>query len=194
MTNITLIVGLGNPGAKYHATRHNAGSWFVEQLAAQHQVVLRSEPKFHGVFGMIPEVNGRLLIPSTFMNLSGQSVAAIAAFYKIPAAEILVAHDELDFEPGTTKLKWSGGHGGHNGLRDIIEHLNTPDFWRLRIGIGHPKIREEVADYVLHAPSKEEENKINETLKNVLKIVPSLFKGEFQLAMNNLHGVTPHGI
>ena len=136
--SIKLIVGLGNPGKKYESTRHNAGFWLVERLAAQHRLTLRKEPKFNALVARLTTASGQawLLLPQTWMNESGSAVGALAQFHKIAASEILVAHDELDLPPGGVKIKQGGGHAGHNGLRDIIEKLGSPDFWRLRIGIG----------------------------------------------------------
>lgn len=160
-TKIQLIVGLGNPGPEYVRTRHNAGEWLVEALAARFSGNLREESKFFGRCGRI-RLNGedtRLLIPTTFMNRSGQAVAAVAKFYQIPPEEILVAHDEMDFGPGMAKFKRGGGHGGHNGLRDIISRLgNNKDFLRCRIGIGHPGDKNRVTGYVLgKAPTQEQQ-------------------------------------
>lgn len=153
--DIDLIVGLGNPGSKYEQTRHNAGFWFVEEIARLKGAHFRPEAKFSGDVCKVV-LEGRdiwLLKPNTFMNLSGQSVNKLASFYKIPKDNILVAHDELDLDPGVVRLKTGGGHGGHNGLRDIINHLGK-EFQRLRIGIGHPGSRDDVVDYVLHRASK----------------------------------------
>ena len=149
MSRIKLIVGLGNPGPQYEQTRHNAGAWYVNALAHDYSIPLQLETKFFGHVGrgMIGNSDCRLLIPNTFMNLSGKAVGALATFYKILPDEILVAHDELDIDPGTVKLKQSGGHGGHNGLRDIISALaNNRDFYRLRIGIGHPGNKSQVTN------------------------------------------------
>lgn len=188
-TNIRLIVGLGNPGEKYAGTRHNAGAWFVENLAREYHVHLKLEPKFHGQVAAI-EVAGQkiwLLIPTTFMNASGQSVQAMLKFYQIDPPSILVAHDELDFPAGVTRIKQEGGHGGHNGLRDIIAHLHTGLFSRLRIGIGHPGDRNHVLEYVLNPPSKSDFEKISLSLQQAMNIVPDLVKGEIQKAIQQLH-------
>lgn len=153
---VSLIVGLGNPGAEYEDTRHNAGAWFVLELARRHHATLRFDNKLHGLHCTI-KLHGQdchLLIPTTFMNLSGQSVKALSTYYKIGIENILVAHDEIDLPTGDIRLKFDGGHGGHNGLRDIIRHFNTNRFHRLRIGVGRPTHSHEVVNYVLHAPKK----------------------------------------
>ena len=185
---IRLIVGLGNPGSKYEATRHNAGFWFVDEIARQQGVLFRSESKF---FGEVCRVNfdGNqvwLLKPTTFMNRSGQSVAALAKFYKIPITEILVAHDELDIPVGDARWKKGGGHGGHNGLRDITSHLGK-EFWRLRLGVGHPGDKNKVIDYVLSNPSKDDHIEINRAIDAALESVDLIGAGESQKAMNQLH-------
>jgi PTH1 family peptidyl-tRNA hydrolase len=167
MSEIKLIVGLGNPGREYEGTRHNAGFWWVDEFAHANQITFKAESKFHGLAAR-SAVQGReifLLKPQTFMNVSGRAVGALAQFYKIEPAQILVVHDELDLPPGSAKLKLGGGHGGHNGLKDIIAHLGTRDFWRLRIGIGHPGDRAEVANFVLNAPRREEEELIRQAMQ-----------------------------
>lgn len=186
---IQLIVGLGNPGPQYEATRHNAGFWWVDQLAAEHGSRLNAEGKFQGIAGRLKQTDHEawLLKPATFMNASGRSVAAIANFYKIPPQAILVVHDELDLGPGTVKLKKGGGHGGHNGLKDIAAALGTPDFWRLRLGIGHPGERNEVIHFVLKPPSRDEMQAIEQAMDSSSKILPMLLKGEFEAAMLKLH-------
>ena len=163
---IQLIVGLGNPGPQYEATRHNAGFWWVDQVASEHGARLNAEGKFQGIAGRLKQAGYEawLLKPSTFMNASGRSVSAIANFYKIPPQAVLVVHDELDLGPGTVKLKKGGGHGGHNGLKDIAAALGTPDFWRLRLGIGHPGDRNEVVNFVLKPPSRDEMHGIEQAL------------------------------
>lgn len=186
MNPIQLIVGLGNPGDEYENTRHNVGAWFVEALAEQHKISLRMETKFKGLFGAFE--NCKLLIPTTFMNLSGQAVKAVANFYKISPEEILVAHDELDFEAGVVKLKIGGGNNGHNGLKDIIANLNSADFYRLRFGIGRPNDKN-YTDYVLHSPSKTDKAQIENAIDNAINIVPELLAGNFAKAMQNLHTV-----
>lgn len=186
---IQLIVGLANPGKEYANTRHNAGAWFVEELAQSVHAHLRLDPKYHGLHGLIRIHNQpcHLLIPTTFMNLSGQAVRACMNYHKIPADAILVAHDEIDLPVGVTKLKFDGGDGGHNGLKDIIRHLNTKQFYRLRIGVGRPKHSEDVADYVLSNPSKADRQKIDASLEKVNDVLALLLNGEIQKAMHQLH-------
>lgn len=188
--NIRLLVGLANPGAEYAKTRHNAGAWVVEELARAHQITLREESKYFGQTGRI-QANGhdlRLLIPSTYMNLSGKSVSALANFYQIKPEEILVAHDELDLPPGVAKFKKGGGHGGHNGLRDIISKMgNNKDFYRLRIGIGHPGDKNKVSGFVLgKAPAKEQEN-IDAAVDEAVRCMDILLKDGLNKAQNRLH-------
>ena len=151
-----LVVGLGNPGAEYSETRHNAGFWFCERLARELGASFSKEARFHGLAAHARDAGVWLLMPQTFMNRSGQAVAALARFYRIPPAEILVVHDELDIPPAHLRLKFGGGLGGHNGLKDITAHLGTQDYWRLRIGIGHPGDRNEVVNFVLKPPRREE--------------------------------------
>ena len=186
---IQLIVGLGNPGKDYKNTRHNAGAWWVEALCQQNQISLQTQSKFQAQIaqGQVQGHKCHLAIPTTFMNHSGQAIGKIAKFYKIPPDAILVAHDELDIEPGTARLKNGGGHGGHNGLRDIIPQLGTPNFHRLRIGIGHPGNKNQVADFVLHAPAKQEEQKIHAAIDESLMVLPDILAGNWQPAMNQLH-------
>ncbi|MGR5066614.1 aminoacyl-tRNA hydrolase [Photobacterium sp. DNB22_13_2] len=188
--NIRLLVGLANPGAEYARTRHNAGAWIVEELAHVHNVSLREEAKYFGQTARI-QTNGqdlRLLIPSTYMNLSGKSVAALAKFFQIKPEEILVAHDELDLPPGVAKFKKGGGHGGHNGLRDIISKMgNNKDFYRLRVGIGHPGDKNKVAGFVLgKAPAKEQEN-IDAAVDEAVRCMDILLKDGLNKAQNRLH-------
>ncbi len=186
---IRLIVGLGNPGAEYEHTRHNAGAWFVNELADSAHLTLRHETKYRGFHG-ITKFNGQechLLIPSTYMNLSGQSVSALANYYKIPPQAILVAHDEIDIPAGDIRLKFDGGHGGHNGLRDIIAQLHTKQFHRLRIGVGHPGNSKDVIDYVLKAPKKTERVEIDAAVHKAQEIVLLVVDGKFQKAMHQLH-------
>ena len=187
---IDLIVGLGNPGRQYEDTRHNAGAWFVERLARKYSTSLSNDAKYNALTGRA-SINGhevRLLIPTTFMNVSGQAVAPFANFFKIPAERILVAHDELDLPPGIAKLKQGGGHGGHNGLRDIISKLgNNKEFSRLRIGIGHPGSADKVSGFVLgKAPAKEQQY-IDDAIDEALRIMPDLLGGNANKAMNRLH-------
>ena len=187
-TPIKLVVGLGNPGAQYAATRHNAGFWLVDRYAQTHRIALRTERGFHGIVG---KDGGRwLLMPDTFMNRSGLAVGALARFYKILPDEILVAHDELDLPPGSVKLKLGGGTAGHNGLRDIAAILGTPQFWRLRIGIGHPRtlnLQQPVADFVLHPPRRDEESAIDQAIERGIDVLPQLFDGDAEAAMQALH-------
>lgn len=188
-SGIQLIVGLGNPGADYENTRHNAGAWFVSDLAEIARVTLRPVSKFHGLHA-IAHLHGHdvhLLIPMTFMNLSGQSVGPLASYYKIPPETILIAHDEIDLPVGDIRLKRDGGHGGHNGLRDIISHLHSRAFYRLRIGVGHPGNSKDVVDYVLKPPKKSEREEINASLQTAQHILPDLLDGHFQKAMQHLH-------
>lgn len=190
MADIKLIVGLGNPGPQYAQTRHNAGAWYVEALAQNYSIPLKLETKFFGHTGrgLINNQDCRLLIPNTFMNLSGKAVGAIATFYKILPDEILVAHDELDIDPGTIKLKKSGGHGGHNGLRDIIKVLaNCRDFYRLRIGIGHPGNKNQVSDYVLGKAPQNEQRAIEETIDEALRHTADIVSGQHDRVMQSLH-------
>jgi len=185
-----MIVGLGNPGPQYHRTRHNAGADFVAALARHQNAILKAERKFAGETARI-DIDGneiRLLIPGTFMNLSGQSVAAMARFYQIEPAAILVAHDDLDLGPGTVRLKVGGGHGGHNGLRDIISALgNNRDFGRLRIGIGHPGSAGEVVGYVLRRAPADEQQHIDASIENAIGVIPQLAAGQWNAAMKTLH-------
>ena len=195
MQAIQLIVGLGNPGNEYSKTRHNAGFWWVDLLCAQSNSRLNQESKFFGQAGKLnfssatskPSQDVWLLKPDTFMNASGRAVSALAKFYKIPPQAILVIHDELDLPVGVSKLKKGGGHGGHNGLRDIIAALGTPDFWRLRMGIGHPGKSEEVVNFVLRAPSLNEMNAIESSMDQSLLVLPLLLQGDFEQAMLRVH-------
>jgi PTH1 family peptidyl-tRNA hydrolase len=190
---IKLIVGLGNPGKKYESTRHNAGFWLVERLAAQHRLTLRKEAKFHALVARLDTAAGQLwlLLPQTWMNESGSAVGAMAQFHKIAADEILVAHDELDLPPGGVKIKQGGGHAGHNGLRDIIEQLGAADFWRLRIGIGHPRdlaaSEQDVADFVLHPPRKEEQALIDAVVERGVEAFDLILADKMAAAMHKLH-------
>ncbi len=186
---IKLIVGLGNPGSDYDKTRHNAGFWFIDEITRQSSVHLKPELKFHGSSGktQIASQDVWLLQPSTYMNNSGQAVNSLARYYKIEVDEILVVHDELDLEPGTVKLKKGGGHGGHNGLRDIISHLGSKEFYRLRLGIGHPGNARDVSDYVLKAPSKSDKAQIEMCIDDALRELQDIVCGEFAAVMNTLH-------
>ncbi len=187
--DLKLIVGLGNPGSEYTETRHNAGFWFVEELASANDAQFRAEKKFHGEVAKI-NIAGRdiwLLKPQTFMNRSGQAIKSLSSFYRMNAENILVAHDELDLEVGDIRLKTGGGHGGHNGLRDTIAQLGTKDFHRLRIGIGHPGNRNQVVDYVLHRPSLDDRISIDASISNAQAVMPLLAEGVMEKAMHKLH-------
>ncbi len=186
---IQLIVGLANPGKKYAETRHNAGAWFVEDLARTNDVTLSAESKFQGLYSKITlhDQVCHLLIPTTFMNLSGQSVRACMNFYKIKPEAILVVHDEIDLPPGIIRLKFDGGDGGHNGLKDIISHLHTKQFNRLRIGVGHPGNSKDVVDYVLDKPSKIDRKMIDEAMDKATDTLPFIMAGEMAKAMQQLH-------
>lgn len=186
---IQLIVGLGNPGPQYANTRHNAGAWLIEKIAEQYRINLRTETKFKGHVGriVIDQQECWLLIPTTYMNHSGQAVSALANFYKISPSGILIAHDELDFAPGTIRLKYDGGHGGHNGIRDVAAHLHTNQFHRLRIGIGHPGNRDQVLDYVLNSPSRHDQQRIMQAIDYVIGLMPELAQGNLQNFMQQLH-------
>ena len=182
-----LVVGLGNPGAEYSETRHNAGFWFCERLARELGVSFSKEARFHGFAANARNDGVWLLMPQTFMNRSGQSVAALARFYRIEPAEILVVHDELDIPPGQLRLKFGGGLGGHNGLKDITAHLGTQDFWRLRIGIGHPGDRNEVVNFVLKRPGRAESDLIDESLDRALSAWPLMARGDWNAATQRLN-------
>lgn len=180
-----LVVGLGNPGAEYEDNRHNLGFWFIDRLAQDLKISLAPQGKFFGHVGRLGDL--WLLKPTTFMNRSGQAVVALARFYKIMPDEILVVHDELDLQPGVIRLKQGGGNGGHNGLKDIQAHLTTPDFWRLRLGIGHPGERNEVVNYVLKAPRREERELIDPAIDRCLLAWPKLGAGDYEAAQRVLH-------
>ena len=186
---IRLIVGLGNPGTEYERTRHNVGFWWIEGAARQLRVTLKSERAYHG---LMARVNRRdaplfLLAPQTYMNLSGKSVAALARFYKIAPGEMLVVHDEIDLPPGQMKLKLGGGVAGHNGLKDIQAQLGSADFWRLRIGVGHPGDSSLVADYVLNAPPPAERELIEAAVRRGLEVMPLVLADDMPGAMHKLH-------
>ena len=187
--NLRLIVGLGNPGADYVDTRHNAGFWLIDEIAADQGLSFRFEKRFNADECKF-KAHGRdvfLQKPQTFMNRSGQSVAALARYYKIAVEEILVIHDELDLPPGVNRIKQSGGHGGHNGLRDIINHLGSRDFFRLRVCIGHPGDSKQVVNYVLHKPSVADLNLIEAANRDTLAAMPQLLEGRIDKAMQALH-------
>jgi len=187
--SIRLIAGLGNPGRKYERDRHNAGFQFVQRLAERCGAALRADAKFHGIVGRITAPAGEVwvLMPQTYMNESGRSVAQLARFYKIEPGEILVVHDELDFAPGTVKLKLGGGVAGHNGLKDVHAALGTQAFWRLRIGIGHPGDRDAVADYVLRPPRPEERALLDDAIERALDVAPLILADDLNGAMHKLH-------
>jgi len=189
MPAIQLVVGLGNPGSDYEPTRHNAGFWFVDGLASRCGQAFRSEPRFHSevVRCMFNAHECRLQKPLTYMNRSGQAVGSLARFFKIPVEQILVVHDELDLPPGTIRLKKGGGHGGHNGLRDLISHFGSKDFYRLRVGIGHPGHKDQVVDYVLKKPSRDDRRMIDEAIDEALDVMPKIVDGHFERAMHLLH-------
>lgn len=189
MAAIQLLVGLANPGDKYANTRHNAGAWLVQAFADQEHIELKAETKFNGQVGRFDFNDNTcwLLIPTTYMNHSGQAVAALAKYYKVAPEAILIAHDELDFDAGKVKFKQGGGHGGHNGLRDIIGRVSSREFHRLRLGIGHPGNRDDVTDYVLKAPSKSDRQKIDLAIDEALRVLPSYLAGEHESAMQELH-------
>lgn len=190
MTAVQLIVGLGNPGPEYDQTRHNAGALFVERLADSQRINLSVDRKYFGLTGKLSHQGHdvRLLIPTTYMNRSGQAVAALANFFRIPAEAILVAHDELDMPPGVAKLKQGGGHGGHNGLRDIIAQLgNQKDFHRLRLGIGHPGHSSMVSNYVLGRAPRSEQELLDTSIDFALGVLPEILAGDWNKAMHKLH-------
>ena len=190
MHKIKLFVGLGNPGEQYVETRHNVGFWWIDFIGQNHKLSLKNSKKYFGEFSKHNE-DGEVffLKPSTFMNDSGKSVQALAKFYKIEPEEILVIHDELDIQPGTAKLKLGGGHGGHNGLKSIQTSLGSNNFWRLRIGVGHPGDKSKVIGYVLNKPSKIEMQLIQESIINSYKVFSYIMLGQFEKAMLNLHSI-----
>jgi peptidyl-tRNA hydrolase, PTH1 family len=187
---IRLVVGLGNPGREHDATRHNAGFWFADALAPLMRVTFAHEPKFHGALAK-GDTGVRVLKPSTYMNLSGRAASAVANFFSIAPHEILVAHDELDLAPGDARLKFGGGIAGHNGLKDLRAQLGTSDFWRLRLGIGHPRDsaipQQQVVDYVLKPPHADERGGIEDAIARALSVWPPLAAGDFERAMMLLH-------
>jgi len=185
--DIRLVVGLGNPGAEYSETRHNAGFWFCERLVRELGTSFNKESRFKGWAANAREANLWLLMPATFMNNSGQSVRALAQFYRIEPAQILVVHDELDLPPGQMRLKFGGGLGGHNGLKDITSHFSTQDYWRLRIGIGHPGDRNEVVNYVLKPARKEERADIDAALDRALLAWPDIGRGDMEAATRKIN-------
>ena len=184
-----LLVGLGNPGVRYEATRHNAGVWLLERVARRHASGFRSSPRCFGSIADadIEGVRMRLFRPDTFMNHSGRAVAAVAGFYKVPNERILIAHDEIDLPPGTVRLKRGGGHGGHNGLRDVVPQLAGSEFSRIRIGVGHPGSKERVVGHVLDRPSAAERSAIDDAIDRVLGEIARIADGDLEGAMNTLH-------
>jgi PTH1 family peptidyl-tRNA hydrolase len=190
---IRLLVGLGNPGAEYEATRHNAGFWFIDEVARKLKVSLVPERSYFGLAARANTADGPvwLLEPMTFMNLSGKSVAALSRFFKIAPNEILVAHDELDLMPGQVKLKLGGSHAGHNGLKDIHAQLGSPDYWRLRLGIGHPGVKAEVVNYVLRKPAPDQREAIEQSIQQSLGVLDLLLGGDMERAMMKIHAKPP---
>ncbi len=189
-----MLVGLANPGPEYSKTRHNAGAWFIEELARRYNCILKHDAKYHGLTGkvIIQNQEFKLLIPTTYMNLSGKSVSSLANFFKIPVENILVAHDEMDLAPGIAKLKKGGGHGGHNGLKDIIKKMaNQKDFMRLRIGIGHPGHKDQVTGWVLGKPSAADQAHINDVVDEAVRCMELLAKDGVLKAQNRLHTFKP---
>ena len=190
---IRLLVGLGNPGPEYVATRHNAGFWFIDEVARLLGATLVPERSYFGLVARVNRPEGPiwLLEPMTFMNLSGKSVAALARFFKIAPTEILVAHDELDVLPGNAKMKVGGGHGGHNGLKDINAQLGSADYWRLRLGIGHPGVKAEVVDYVLRKPPAEQREAIEKSIAQSLSALDLMLAGDMEKALMKVHAQPP---
>ncbi|MFN3234549.1 MAG: aminoacyl-tRNA hydrolase [Gammaproteobacteria bacterium] len=185
---IKLLIGLANPGAEYARTRHNAGGWFVERVAEDHHATLRNESKLKASFCKIPNIPPLMLaVPSVYMNQSGETVKALLNFYKLSPKEILIAHDDIDLGVGQIKIKETGGHGGHNGLRDIFKHIGTQDFWRLRIGVGHPGNKNLVTNYVLKPPSISDRKAIDEVIDQAAMVLPDILSGDMQKAMQQLH-------
>ncbi|VAW51482.1 Peptidyl-tRNA hydrolase [hydrothermal vent metagenome] len=187
--DLKVIVGLGNPGSKYTETRHNAGFWFIEEVAQKYSATFRPEKKFHGEVAKV-SIEGKdiwLLKPDTFMNRSGLATQSLLSFYRITAEQLLVAHDEIDLPPGTAKLKTGGGHGGHNGLRDIISQLGSKEFHRLRIGVGHPGSKDQVVDYVLRRASQDDQILIDRDIDDAVSVMPDLASGALEQAMQKLH-------
>ena len=187
--DLKVIVGLGNPGSKYTETRHNAGFWFIEEVARKYSAIFRPEKKFHGEIAKV-SIEGKdiwLLKPDTFMNRSGLAIQSLLSFYRITADQLLVAHDEIDLPPGTAKLKTGGGHGGHNGLRDIISQLGSKEFHRLRIGVGHPGTKDQVVDYVLRQASRDDQILIDRDIDDAVSVMPDLASGALEQAMQKLH-------
>ena len=190
---IRLLVGLGNPGPEYEATRHNAGFWFIDEVARKLSVTLTPERSYFGLVARVNRPDGPvwLLQPMTFMNLSGKAVAALARFFKIAPGEILVAHDELDLMPGQAKIKLGGSHAGHNGLKDIHAQLGSADYWRLRLGIGHPGVKAEVINYVLRKPPLAEREAIEKIIDQAVQVLDLILAGDMERAMMKVHAKPP---
>jgi PTH1 family peptidyl-tRNA hydrolase len=186
---VRLVVGLGNPGKEYERTRHNAGFWLVERFASANGVMLRKDGKFQALVGR--HESAFLLMPQSFMNGSGRAVQMLAGFFKIKPEEMLVVHDELDFAPGVARVKQGGGIAGHNGLKDISQRVGSHDYWRLRIGIGHPGDKDAVADYVLQRPSAEDKTAIDQAIDRALQVLPQMIAGDMQSATQKLHSGEP---
>lgn len=189
---VQLLVGLGNPGPEYAQTRHNAGQWFIDALAKHYGVSLSRERKLNSHLASVRLQNTtcRLCIPDDYMNCCGRITQRVAAFYHIPPQAICIVHDELDLDPGIARLKYSGGHGGHNGLRDILQHLSTPEFYRLRIGIGHPGHKDQVSQFVLKRPNRAQLEQIESAIESTLPIIDDLLNGHLDKAMRLLHQPT----
>ena len=190
---IRLLVGLGNPGPEYEATRHNAGFWFIDEVARKLGVTLTPERSYFGLVARVNRPDGPvwLLQPMTFMNLSGKAVAALARFFKIAPEEVLVAHDELDLMPGHAKIKLGGSHAGHNGLKDIHAQLGSADYWRLRLGIGHPGVKAEVINYVLRKPPLAEREAIEKIIDQAVQALDLILAGDMERAMMKVHAKPP---
>jgi PTH1 family peptidyl-tRNA hydrolase len=189
MSQIALIAGLGNPGPGYKGTRHNAGFWFIEELSQHYPLDFKLESRFRGEVASV-QINGlsvRVLRPGTFMNESGQSIVSLMRYFAIEPGALLVVHDDLDLEPGVIRLKEGGGHGGHNGLRDLIRHLDSNDFVRLRLGIGHPGHPDDVTAYVLHTPPANERSAILDAVYRAVALIEPIINGDHAAVMNELH-------
>jgi PTH1 family peptidyl-tRNA hydrolase len=184
---IRLLVGLGNPGKEYERTRHNAGFWLLERFAASQGLHYRKDPKYQALVARMADNGAWLLMPQSFMNASGRAVQMLAGFFKVKPEEILVVHDELDFQPGTARLKQGGGIAGHNGLKDISQRIGSHDYWRLRLGIGRPESAAELADYVLHKPAADEREAIDAVIAKAIELMPQILSGDMQGAMGKLH-------
>ena len=189
MSQLALLAGLGNPGPGYKGTRHNAGFWFIDELSQHYSLDFKLESRFQGEVAnaQIKGLPIRVLRPVTFMNESGQSVASLMRYFAIEPGSLLVVHDDLDLEPGVARLKEGGGHGGHNGLRDLIRHLDSNDFVRLRLGIGHPGHPDDVTDYVLHAPPANERSANLDAVSRAVVLIEPMINGDHAVVMNELH-------